>query len=128
MEDDGSGPLIVLAEDSDVVRETLTMKLEKGGYRVEADPAGDAVYRLAGEMQPSVVLLDIKLPKTDGIQILKTLKGDPKTSMIPVFMLTNLTDQRLITEAVTLGARGYFVKSEMSFDEVLAKVDSLFQK
>lgn len=128
MEDDGSGPLIVLAEDSDVVRETLTMKLEKGGYRVEADSAGDAVYRLAGEMQPSAVLLDIKLPKTDGIQILKTLKGDPKTSMIPVFMLTNLTDQRLITEAVTLGARGYFVKSEMSFDEVLAKVDSLFQK
>lgn len=59
---------------------------------------------------PRVILLDIKLPKIDGIEVLKQVKADPRTQMIPVVMLTSSKEQKDIIESYRLGVNSYIVK------------------
>lgn len=59
---------------------------------------------------PRVILLDIKLPKIDGIEVLKQVKADPRTQMIPVVMLTSSKEQKDIVESYRLGVNSYIVK------------------
>ena len=59
---------------------------------------------------PRVVLLDLKLPKIDGLEVLRRIKGDPRTKMIPVVALTSSHDDRDIVECYNLGVNSYIVK------------------
>ena len=59
---------------------------------------------------PTVTLLDLKLPKIDGLEVLKRIKGDPRTKMIPVVMLTSSKEQRDVVESYQLGVNSYIVK------------------
>jgi two-component system, response regulator len=60
--------------------------------------------------RPKVILLDLKLPKVDGLAVLKRLKGDIRTRSIPVVMLTSSREQRDIVESYNLGVNSYIVK------------------
>ena len=59
---------------------------------------------------PKVVLLDLKLPKVDGIEVLRKLKGNPSTKTIPVVVLTSSNEERDILETYSLGVNSYIVK------------------
>ena len=59
---------------------------------------------------PKVILLDLKLPKVDGIEVLKRLKGDVRTKVIPVVILTSSQEQRDVVESYQLGVNSYLVK------------------
>jgi CheY-like chemotaxis protein len=59
---------------------------------------------------PKVILLDLKLPKIDGLEVLKRLKGDPCTQLIPVVVLTSSKEQRDVVESYQLGVNSYIVK------------------
>jgi CheY-like chemotaxis protein len=60
--------------------------------------------------KPKVILLDIKLPKVDGLEVLRTIKDDPKTRTIPVVLLTSSREERDIIEGYRLGVNSYIVK------------------
>lgn len=64
---------------------------------------------------PRVILLDLKLPKVDGLEVLKRVKGDPRTRMIPIVVLTSSKEQRDIVESYHLGVNSYIVKP-VNFD------------
>ena len=62
------------------------------------------------EQGPKVILLDLKLPKVDGLEVLKRIKGDPRTKTIPVVVLTSSKEQRDVIESYNLGVNSYIVK------------------
>jgi len=66
--------------------------------------------------KPSVILLDLKLPRVDGIEVLKRLKGDPKTRSIPIVVLTSSREERDIVESYNLGVNSFIVKP-VKFDD-----------
>ncbi len=59
---------------------------------------------------PKLILLDLKLPKVDGIEVLRRLKSDPKTNTVPIVMLTSSAEERDIVESYKLGVNSYLVK------------------
>jgi two-component system, response regulator len=65
--------------------------------------------RSAAEL-PKVIILDLKLPKVDGLEVLKALKGDPATRLIPVVILTSSQEESDLVESYNLGANSYVVK------------------
>ena len=62
------------------------------------------------EKRPKVVLLDLKLPKVDGIEVLRRIKADSRTSQIPVVMLTSSQEERDVLNSYNLGVNSYIVK------------------
>lgn len=76
------------------------------------------------EDMPSVILLDLKLPKIDGLDILKRVKSDPRTKSIPVIVLTSSREQKDILESYNLGTNSYIVKP-VNFEQFAAAVQQL---
>jgi two-component system response regulator len=76
------------------------------------------------EDRPKVVLLDLKLPKIDGLQVLQRLKGDPRTKSTPVVVLTSSREQRDVVESYDLGVNSYIVKP-VNFEQFLEAVQQL---
>ncbi len=73
---------------------------------------------------PRVILLDLKLPKVDGLEVLKRIKGDPRTHSIPVVILTSSREERDIVESYSLGVNSYIVKP-VDFGQFAESVRSL---
>lgn len=71
---------------------------------------GDGASKGPVSDAPKVVLLDLKLPKIDGLEVLRRIKGDPRTRSIPVVVLTSSREQRDVVESYKLGVNSYIVK------------------
>lgn len=84
---------------------------------------GPHVGRNVGDVS-RVVLLDLKLPKIDGLEVLRRMKSDPRTRAIPVVMLTSSKEQRDVVESYNLGVNSYIVKP-VNFDGFTAAVEQL---
>jgi two-component system response regulator len=76
------------------------------------------------EMTPKMILLDLKLPKIDGLEVLKRIKGDPRTRQIPVVVLTSSKEQTDLVESYQLGVNSYIAKP-VDFEGFAAAVQHL---
>lgn len=117
------GKKILLVEDDLFLRDLYVEVLKGEGFTVLTADDGEEGLRL-GQDHPdaSIMLLDIMLPKMHGIDVIKKLKEDPKTAVLPVVMLTNLTEESVVQESLRLGAVGYLVKVKYTPPQVAEKV------
>ena len=113
---------VLLVEDNPDDLELAQLAFKRGRFANTVDVARDGSEaldhlfcegRYAGRDpsdEPRLVLLDIKLPKVDGIDVLRSIKGDPRTRHIPVVMLTSSAEDRDLHACYELGANSYIVK------------------
>ena len=101
---------ILVVEDEAPIQELLQFNLERKKYRVKMVDSGEKALSTAGKYMPDLILLDIMLPGADGLEVCKSLKGDPKTARIPIIMLTALSEEADIVAGLELGADDYVTK------------------
>jgi CheY-like chemotaxis protein len=122
---------ILLVEDSKFLRLTSERALARAGYEVSSAGDGEEALRLAREILPDLILLDMLLPKVSGPDVLIALKKDPSTSAIPVVVLTGLS-QKNAARLQGDGAIGFLEKSELALDKgsdkLLAAVEETLKK
>jgi CheY-like chemotaxis protein len=81
-------PTVLVVEDSDVIRRVISLILEGEGYHVVATDRGQDALALARHERPDAVTLDLNLPDSDGRAVLRQLKGDERTTEIPVIVVS----------------------------------------
>ncbi|MFH1632233.1 MAG: response regulator [bacterium] len=113
---------VLIIEDDKFLSKIYATKLKKEG--IDADFALDGVEGLKKmrEDKPSLILLDLILPKKDGFAVLEEMKADPKLKGIPVLILSNLGQESDIERGKKLGAKEFIVKSDTSIQEVISKI------
>ena len=105
--DGEQGSLVLIIDDDPLICELMQRSLEGGGIATRAAHDGIEGLRLARELQPSVILLDVLMPVIDGWAVLATLKTDPATAKIPVIMASILDERQ---RGLTMGADDYVSK------------------
>lgn len=126
---DNNQKKILVVEDDQFLREFYQELLIGEGYLVDVAADGEVGLSKIQNNDYHLVLLDIMLPKKDGIQILRDLKlTPPKTPNLTIVNLTNLGQDTIIKECFALGAQGYLIKSALNPDQVLQEVKSFLAK
>ncbi len=126
---DNASKRILIVEDDQFLREFYQELLQAEGYNVDVAPDGEIGSQKVLLGGYSIVLLDIMLPKKDGLQVLRDLKvATPKQANGPIVVLTNLGQDEVIKQAFALGAAGFLIKSAMNPNEVLQEIKSYLQK
>jgi CheY-like chemotaxis protein len=112
---------VLLIDDSRFLRKANELALSRSGYTVLAASDGEEGLHIACEKVPDLIVLDMMLPKLPGQQLLHELKNDPRTSGIPVIVLSSLPQinaERLKSE----GAVAYFEKASLGIDTGSARL------
>lgn len=103
---------VLVIEDQELVQRMYQEKLMQEGYEVFTAQNGAAGFEALKAHQPDVVLCDIMMPGTSGLQFLEMRKEDEALAAVPVIMLTNLDDKEYVEAALGLGAVDYVSKEE----------------
>jgi len=119
---------ILFVEDESALQKAFGELLKQEGYEMISALDGEAGIKLAKAKKPSLILLDLILPKLHGFEVLKILKGDEGTKDIPVIVLTNLEEAEEVERAIELGATTYLVKAQYSLEEVVDKIRKALQE
>lgn len=127
-------PILLVEDNPD--DEALTLRaFGKNGIRNPVVVAHDGVeateflFRTGPHLgrdtlQPALVLLDLKLPRMDGLEVLRRVRADPKTALLPVVVLTTSRESQDIHEAYRLGANSY-IRKPVDFDEFIKTVEQI---
>ncbi len=102
---------ILYIEDEKFFADTVEKVLSGVGYSVKQAADGELGLKIAREWKPSLILLDLLLPKVEGFEVLRQLKTDLATQSIPIIILSNLNSGDDVKKATDLGAKHFFVKA-----------------
>ena len=119
---------VLVVEDEEILLTALKEELSSGGYDVEGAVDGEDGLEKAKSFKPGLILLDLVMPKMDGMEMLQKLKADSSLRDIPVVILTNLSDYERISETLSLGAMDYLVKANYKLEDLLEKVKTVLSR
>ena len=114
---------ILIIEDDPYVRRFYSRLFNLTKYQIEMLTDTEDIIERIKNFRPDLILLDIMMPKTSGIQVLQKLKADSLTKDFPVVMLSNLGDDETVKEGFKLGAIGFIIKSNTPPNQLLDEVD-----
>ncbi|OIO16851.1 response regulator [Candidatus Kuenenbacteria bacterium CG08_land_8_20_14_0_20_37_23] len=119
---------VLIIEDETAIADAMQLGLDEAGYAASVAYDGEDGLVQATKLAPDLILLDLLLPKKDGMGVLQELRKNDKTKDIPVMILSQLSDTAKISEGVALGVVGYLVKVDYSLSEVVGKIKNFFEQ
>src|SRR6266852_8542240 len=123
----GSGRNILIIEDETDVADLLSLNLRKAGFRVSTAGDGASGLQKARDNRPDFIILDLMLPKMPGLEVCRTLKGDPATRHIPIMMLTAKAEEIDRIVGLEFGADDYVTKP-FSPREVILRIQAILRR
>ena len=117
--------ILLIVEDDPLMSRMYQKIFTFEKYTVLTAENGEIGLEAARKNKPMLILLDVMMPKMNGLQVLEKLKLDPETKSIPVVMLTNLAGEKDAETAMMKGAVKYVVKSEYEPKQVVAMVKEI---
>ena len=118
--------LILIADDNEANREILARRLDAHGYELVMAVDGEEALNLAREKLPDLILLDIMMPKMDGLEVCRHLKGDKSLPFIPIILVTARADTKDIVAGLEIGADEYLTKP-VDQSALVARVRSILR-
>ncbi len=106
----GDSISILVVDDDEEIRQVLRLVLEKSGHRVRLASDGEEALQAMLQELPALVLLDIMMPRLDGLEVIRQMRADPDLRALPVIAFTALTSQLIEKELFDLGVRGFMRK------------------
>lgn len=119
---------ILVVEDEEILLTALSEELKQEGFEVAGAKDGVEGVEKSVSEKPDLILLDLVMPRLDGIGALKQMKASPETKDIPVVILTNLSDYDKISDALSLGAMDYLVKANYRLEELVNKIKTVLER
>ena len=119
-------PLILIVDDNPENVEILQMRLAANNYEIITATDGEAGLTMAKEKQPDLILLDIMMPKMDGIEVCRRLKTDPSLPFMPIIMVTAKADSKDVVAGLEAGGDEYLTKP-VDHAALVARVKSMLR-
>ena len=117
--------ILLIVEDDPLMSRMYQKIFSFEKYDVATASNGEEGLERVRELKPTVILLDVMMPKMNGLQVLEKIKTDPEIKHIPVIMLTNLAGEKDAETALMKGAVKYIVKSEHDPKQIVAMVKEI---
>ncbi|KKQ94840.1 MAG: Two-component response regulator [candidate division CPR2 bacterium GW2011_GWC1_39_9] len=118
---------VLIIEDDNSLARLYKTKFEVEKFKVQIASDGPSGLRIAKEIKPDIILLDVMLPLMNGFEVLRKLRKNKETKEIPVIILTNYGDMDNITEGFLRGATEFMVKVEHTPEEVVETVREVLE-
>lgn len=116
---------VLIVEDEVAMLHALEKKFLSEGFKVLTAADGEEGCNVALKEKPDILMLDIIMPKLDGLQVIKKIREDDRWGKdVPIIMLTNLSDPEHVSEAAKYGVFDFLVKTDWRLDEVVNMVRS----
>lgn len=117
-----SATTILVIEDNVTLLDLLKERLGQEGWKVETAVDGIEGFNHAVKVKPTLILLDLLLPKKDGVTVLKELRARADTKEIPVVVLTNLSDGETVANVLSSGGMDFLIKTDYTLDQVVDRI------
>lgn len=116
---------VLIVEDDPIVAHIYRSRLEKEGFEVDTAADGQAGFYRIHEFHPNAILLDLMLPKMNGIDILKKIRAQGQFQHVPIVVFTNAYVPNMIQEAFSAGASQVFNKSTLTPRQIIDALQAL---
>ena len=123
----GKQPLILIADDDPDIRELVGIRLERDGCDVMRAADGEEALRMAAETTPDLCVLDVMMPKLDGLGVTRALRDQAATEHVPVLLLTAKASDDDVARGLEAGADGY-LRKPFSPQELAARVQQVLAR
>lgn len=118
---------LLIVEDEPLLGNLLKQRFEKEGVETLLARDGEEALTILRATRPSLILLDIILPKISGFELLETMSADPSIEKAPVIITSNLGQDSDVKRGQSLGAIEYFVKAKISIEELVDHVKKVLE-
>lgn len=119
---------ILLVEDDPSLQKVYSAEFSIKGFETHIVPDGEKAIEEAKSVKPDFIILDLMIPKMNGLQVLQTLKENKETSHMPVIIVTNFGQEGNISRALQIGAEEVVLKYQATPAEIVQKVKDYLQR
>lgn len=119
---------VLIVEDDNLLLITLVHQFEDAGYEVFTANNGEDGMDMFFRVQPDAVILDVMMPRKDGVEMLEAIRAKAPEDMTPFIILSNANDMDYIARAMGQGAVAYLLKSDRQIDSVVKLVEEKIRK